>query len=320
MMKDLGAPSVFLGINIDKVSGGYHINMRDSIEKLQIDYNINAPAKLIDSPLSKGANLFNSPTRPLTDDEHSLYRSLVGTILYLANTVRVDVAYSVSLLSQFLVKPQLVHLTSAKRVMQYLVQTKSDGLLYCKKDCPFATIDARLINAKKPLNELINDYAKDGKYKIHVVTDSNFASDPDRKSQSGFITMFNNNVVSWGSVKQKVVTLSTAESEYISVTEGLKSAICFSNLLKNLALNSTYIELSGDNMASLILASHKSNHQASKHIDIKYHFIRNLVAKKVVKVTYVNTKENISDMLTKVLDGSTLRHLKKLIMKPKEEC
>ncbi|GMF14158.1 unnamed protein product [Ambrosiozyma monospora] len=132
--------------------------------------------------------------------------------------------------------------------------------------------------------------------------------------------MFNNNVVSWGSVKQKVVTLSTAESEYISVTEGLKSAICFSNLLKNLASNSTFIELSGDNLASLILASHKSNHQASKHIDIKYHFIRNLVAKVVVKVTYVSTKQNISDMLTKVIDGSSLRHLKKLIMNPKEEC
>ncbi|GME71830.1 unnamed protein product [Ambrosiozyma monospora] len=105
MMKDLGAPSVFLGINIDKVSDGCHINMRESIEKFQIDYDITPPAELIDSPLSKGAKLFNSPTRPLTAEEHSLYRSLVGTILYLAKTVRVDVAYSVSLLSNFWLNP-----------------------------------------------------------------------------------------------------------------------------------------------------------------------------------------------------------------------
>ncbi|GMG23662.1 unnamed protein product [Ambrosiozyma monospora] len=156
-------------------------------------------------------------------------------------------------------------------------------------------------------------------HKVHVVTDANFASDPDRKSQSGFITLFNNNVVSWGSVKQKVVSLSTAQSEYIAVTEGLKSGICFSNMLNEFNLDSSYIELSGDIIASLHLAAHKSNHQNTKHIDIKLHFVRDLVASRSVKLSYVNTKDNISDMPTKILDGSTFRHLKNLIMDEKEE-
>ncbi|GMG29897.1 unnamed protein product [Ambrosiozyma monospora] len=187
-------------MNIDTVKDDIHISMRNSIAKLKADYDISAPLKPIDSPLSKG-----------------------------------------------------------------------------NKDSPINTIDTRLINATKPLNKLIDDYAAEGKYKVHVVTDANFASDPDRKSQSGFITLFNNNVVSWGSVKQNVISLSTAQSEYIAVTEGLKSGICFSNLLNEFSLDSTYIELSGDNIASLHLAAHTSNHQATKHIDIKPHFVRDFL-------------------------------------------
>ncbi|GMG19032.1 unnamed protein product [Ambrosiozyma monospora] len=320
VMKNLGAPSMFLGVNIDKVKQGYHINLRDSISKIENEYGVKPPLKLIDSPLSKSVNLFKSKTRLLKPSEHSVYRSIVGTILFLANTVRLDVAYPVSLLSQFLAAPQLVHLNAAKRVLQFLVQTKTDGILYAAKDQPIATIDARLVNATKPADQLLDDFPDAGKYKIHVVTDASFAPEPDRKSQSGYVTLFNNNVVSWGSVKQKVVALSTAESEYIGATEAIKSGICFSNLLTDLGLDSTYIELSGDNIASLHLAAHKTKHQSTKHIDIKLHFIRNLVKEKRVKLTYVNTTQNLADMLTKVLDGSTLRHLKCLIMMKKEEC
>ncbi|GMG19492.1 unnamed protein product [Ambrosiozyma monospora] len=125
-MKNLGSPSVFLGMNIDTVKDGIHISMRDSIAKLKADYDISAPLKPID--LSKGVNFFKSNTRSLTDAEHSLYRFLIGTILYLAKTVKLDVAYPVSLLPQFLVKHQLVHLTGAKSVMQYLIQTSTLGL------------------------------------------------------------------------------------------------------------------------------------------------------------------------------------------------
>ncbi|GME70265.1 unnamed protein product [Ambrosiozyma monospora] len=185
---------------MEKVKNGYFISARNSISRIESDFNITPPMKKIDTPLSKETNLFKSKTRPLTATEYKQYRSIVGTLFYFANTVRLYIAYPVSLLSQFLVSPQLDHLTSAKRVLQFLIQTKNEGIFYGVKDCPVSTIDARLINCKTPANKLIDDYPKEEKYKIHVITDASFATDEDRKFQSGYITLFNSNIVSWGFV------------------------------------------------------------------------------------------------------------------------
>lgn len=132
---------------------------------------------------------------------------------------------------------------------------------------------------------MLQDYPNYTKYKLTTITDADYASDADdRMSQSGHVTLLNNNIISWSSKKQKCVALSTAESEYISMSEGIKSAIYFRNLLTEINYDTSVIDLAGDNKAGLTLSSHKTQHQKSKHIDIRYPHIRDLVAKKLVKI------------------------------------
>ena len=151
-------------------------------------------------------------------------------------------------------------------------------------------------------------------YAITVLSDSDYATNlEDRHSQSGSCTYLNNNLISWGSREQNCVALSSTESEYICFAESAKSGLYFSNLLKELELPCGYINLCGDNISSLTLSAHKAIHQKTKHIDVKYHFIRDLVSKKMIKLNYVNTKFNIAVILTKCLDSHTFSTIISLV-------
>jgi hypothetical protein len=109
------------------------------------------------------------------------------------------------------------------------------------------------------------------------------------------------------------VALSSTESEYVAMTESAKSGLYFKNLLKEINMTTTYINMCGDNLSALTLSAHKTVHQKTKHIDVKYHFLRSLVSNKSVKLNYVNTKVNIADILTKALDSTTFNNLLSLI-------
>ena len=97
------------------------------------------------------------------------------------------------------------------------------------------------------------------------------------------------------------------------MTESAKSGLYFKNLLKEIKLTTSYINMCGYNLSALTLSAHKTVHQKTKHIDVKYHFLRSLVSRKCVKLNYVNTKVNIADILTKALDSTTFLNLLALI-------
>lgn len=123
----------------------------------------------------------------------------------------------------------------------------------------------------------------------------------------------NDNIVAWGSKKIKTIVDSSTEAEYIGMFEGMKEGLFIRNLLKELGFKIGYINLCGDNMSSLTLSSHSTLHQRTKHIDIKYHRLRQLIESKKVKPNYINTRENIADILTKALDSTSYQNLFKLI-------
>ena len=127
------------------------------------------------------------------------------------------------------------------------------------------------------------------------------------------MTLFNGNIISWGSKKQSLVALSTTEPKYIVLSEEIKSGLFLKNRLNEVQFPVTFINLAGDNMSSLTLASHPYTHNRSNHIDIKFHFIRENVNSKLVKLNYFNTKMNIADILTKSLDSTTHQSLIKLL-------
>ena len=311
VMKDLGHPDVFLGITVKKTSNGVRISLSDFISKMQKDYEI-SKEKVLATPLVKGFNAAETASRTLTEEEHLKYRSIIGSLLFVANTVRLDISFATSLLSRYLVNPRMLHLKAAYRVLQYIVQTKEFFIEYSPNGQTVHFKDFRYLDKTKDVK--IDDYGKQSEFFLTVLSDSDFAADlKDRKSQSGSCTFLNNNLISWSSRKQTCVSLSSTESEYVALAESAKSGLYFNNLLKEINLTTSYVNLCGDNLSALTLSAHKAVHQKTKHIDVKYHFLRSMVDNKDMKLNYVNTKFNIADILTKTVDTTTFSTILNLI-------
>lgn len=125
-------------------------------------------------------------------------------------------------------------------------------------------------------------------------------SEEDRKSVSGYVIYAQGAPIIWKSKKQPIIALSTCEAEYIALSEVVKELLWVSMTLKELNIKrSGPMKVYIDNQAAKKLAENAVNHERSKHIDIRYHFLRQVVASGQVQLYYVDTKENVSDLLTK---------------------
>jgi hypothetical protein len=204
----------------------------------------------------------------------TMYRQLIGSLMYLVNT-RPDICFVVNTLSQFMVEPRQVHWVAAKHVLRYLRGTVGFGLRYVGGDG----------------------------VRLHGYSDSDWAgSAVDRKSTSGGCFSLGSTVVSWFSRKQTSVALSSAEAEYMAASLASCEAIWLHKLLAGLfgqVLEPTVIYC--DNQSCIKLSENPVFHDRSKHIEIRYHFIRDRVQKGVVKLQYISTDEQIADILTKPL-------------------
>jgi len=204
------------------------------------------------------------------------YKELVGSLIYLANATRPDIAFISNVLSRYYSNPQQKHWIAAKRVIRYLKET----IDYCIT------------------------YEADGK-PMQTFVDSDWAGDvSDRKSCSGFITILAGGPVSWSSKKQKTVALSTMEAEYMAISEAVREIIFIKRLLKFM-LFSNYVKdpvtLHRDNQSAILMCKNPVFHGRSKHIDIRHHYVRELVEAREINVEYLKTEDMVADLLTKAL-------------------
>ncbi|GFS98207.1 retrovirus-related Pol polyprotein from transposon TNT 1-94 [Trichonephila clavipes] len=138
--------------------------------------------------------------------------------------------------------------------------------------------------------------------KLRCYSDSDFATNrDDRVSMGGFITFIDETPISWRTFKQKSVSLLTMEAEYVSLTEAAKEFIWLKNVIDNKSLN---LELSEnvmfcDNQAAISFSKSPVENYRTKHIDVRYHFLRNLIYDKVFQIKYIGTKNNLADIFTK---------------------
>ena len=195
---------------------------------------------------------------------------------------RPDIAFAVGRLAQFMTKPAEHHGYALKQLMRYLRQTYKAKLRYG----PGGDFDKNFV----------------------VYTDADWASDKsDRKSISGGVVMFYGGPISYASKKQNSVATSSAESEYISVAMFVKQGRWMAQILKDLGVpqfiseNNNTVSVLGDNQGAIALTKNPHLHERSKHIDICYHFIRDLVDKGDIDINYINTVEMVADGLTKPL-------------------
>ena len=134
-------------------------------------------------------------------------------------------------------------------------------------------------------------------------SDADYANDQDdRKSTSGYAIMLCGGAISWASRRQPVITTSTTEAEYIAMAEALKDVMWWRPLLRQLGHDlSQPTPLIGDNQATIQLAKNGDNSSRTKHVDIKYHLIRQEIRTQTVVLNYISTQHNIADILTKGL-------------------
>ena len=185
-----------------------------------------------------------------------------------------QVGYIVRLLAQFMANPGRAHWEALKRVMRYMKGVKDSWLVLGGRD--------------------------EG---LEGFTDADFASQADRHSISGYVFRFHGGAVSWSSKKQPIIALSTTEAEYIAATHAAKEMVWLRRLIGEItAPLSLPTPLFCDNNGAITLAKNDAIlHPRTKHIDIRYHYIREVVGNRQITVIRVGTNENAADILTKAL-------------------
>jgi hypothetical protein len=225
------------------------------------------------------------PTGPqdpslLSADEATVYRELVGSLLYLVACTRADIAAAVHTLSRYMATPTKPHMIAAKHVLRYLKGTANMALVYKG-------------SAVSDLRQVLRGYA-----------DANYGGDLDtRRSTTGYLFLLNGASVSWESRLQQTVALSSMESEYMSLASAAQQAIHLRLKLSEMGYpQQTKTVIFEDNQPAIHVATNPVTSVKSKHIDIKYHFIREKVEAGVVAVEYVASEDNPADCLTKPLE------------------
>ncbi|GJT76959.1 hypothetical protein Tco_1043684 [Tanacetum coccineum] len=206
------------------------------------------------------------------------------------------------------------------------------------KDCPVRNYDVETMskvsyaNAVRSLMYLMVCIRPDIAYAVSVVTrylanpnrgnhvdvtgfvDSDYAKDPNKgRSITGYTFFVQGCVVSSKAMLQHVVALSTTEAEYMPLTEAVKEAIWLRGLLEELGVELNTVAVNCDNQGAIHLSLNHVFHERTKHINVRYHFIREVLEAKTVKVLKVGTQQNVADALTKVVPGLKLQHCLELL-------
>ncbi len=246
------------------------------------------------------------------------YRAAIGKLSYLASTTRPDITHAVHQVSQYQNNPGRSHWEAVKKIIRYLKGTKEMKLTYHCENL-FSLTDLTPSN-----------------FHLSVYTDSDWGGNHnDGTSTTGYLVQINGQTISWGSKKQHSVALSTAEAEYMALTEGAKELLWQQTLLleilhmcagqeEKLKIGKVMNEetapslikstLYCDNQAAVAMVKNETHHQRSKHIALKYHFIREKVENKKMNVEWVNTQQQLADIFTKPLPRDQFHMLKDTIM------
>ena len=201
------------------------------------------------------------------------FQSAVGSLLYLSGWTRPDIAFAVSNVARFTSNPTMQHWTAVKRILRYVKGTVDYGIQYRKG------------------NEQLSGYS-----------DASWASDlDDRRSMSGYIFLLSGAPISWRSKKQATVALSTAEAEYVALAAAAQEAVWLRNVMKGLSEKMPPTVIHEDNQSAIAIAKNPQFHSRTKHMDIKYHFVRELVDKGTIQLSYCETGNMLADVLTKGL-------------------
>ena len=215
--------------------------------------------------------------------DDNVFKQLVGSLIYLTTT-RPDIMYATSLTSRYMVRPTDFHLQAAKRILRYLKGTASYGI----------------------------HYKRNKGSELEAYTDSDYAGDmDDQKSTSGYAFLLSSGAISWGSKKQPIVTLSTTEAEFVAAAVCVCQAIWIRRVLKEMGhSDDNCMQIKCDNSSTIKLSKNPVMHGRSKHIDVRYHFLRNLTRSGSIALIHCGSREQVADIMTKPLKVDVFQQLR----------
>ena len=286
--RDLGVCREFLRMRIKYENGKILLDQTDYLRKVLKRFGM-TDAKMAKTPLPMGykpepfSGTSNSQLR-------SQYQSLIGSLLYIMLGTRPDIAFAVTQMAKFASNPSDEHLNRAMYILRYLVGTRDYALVFDGNS-----------------NEGLIAYC-DASY-----GDDKTELDLKRRSTQGYFFKLADACIKWHTRTQKMVATSSTAAEYMALSDCARDCAWFKTLFAELGKPVDYVPLCGDSRGAIFNAQNPVTQKGIKHIEIRYHYIREQIELGTVKLYYVPTYENIADMFTKNLGPNDfLRHRSEL--------
>ncbi|GKB52850.1 hypothetical protein Tco_0903603, partial [Tanacetum coccineum] len=233
----------------------------------------------VDTPMVEKSKLDEDKEGKAVDPSH--YRGMIGTLLYLTAS-RPDLQFAICMCARYQARPTEKHLNAVKRIFRYLKGTVHRGLWY----------------------------PKDSSFALTAFADADHAGCQDtRRSTSGSIQLLGDRLVSWSSKRQKSAAISSTEAEYIALSGCCAQVLWMRSQLTDYGFGFNKIPMYCDNKSAIALCCNNVQHSRSKHIDIRFHFIKEHVENGVIELYFVNTEYQLADIFTKALGRERIEFL-----------
>ncbi|KAJ9554618.1 hypothetical protein OSB04_018663 [Centaurea solstitialis] len=275
MLREL---SFFLGLQVLQKPDGILINqskyIRDLLKRFHMD-----TSSVANTPMASGTLIGADPKGKPVDQK--TYRAIIGSLLYLTAS-RPDIMFATCFCARFQANPKESHMMAVKRILRYLKGTPNRGLWY----------------------------PKESGFELVAFSDADHGGcQLDRKSTSGHVQFLGDKLVSWGSKKQHCVSTSTAEAEYVAAASCCSQVLWMRTQLRDYGYNFNHIPIYCDSKSAIAITCNPVQHTRTKHIDIRYHFIKDHVERGTIELYFVSTEYQLADLFTKPLDEKRFNFL-----------
>nr|GEW44051.1 retrovirus-related Pol polyprotein from transposon TNT 1-94 [Tanacetum cinerariifolium] len=277
-MSMMGKISFFLGLQISQNPRGIFINQSKYALKSLKKYGFESYDP-VDTLMVEKSKLDEDKEGKVVGPSH--YRGMIGTLLYLTAS-RPDLQFAICMCARYQARPTERYIHAVKRIFRYLRETVNQGLWYPKDSSVALTAFADAVHA---------------------------GCQDTRRSTSESLQFLEERLISWSSKRQKSAAISNTKDEYITLSRCCAQILWMRSQLTDYGLGFNKILMYFDNKSAIALCCNNVQHSRSKHIDIRYHFIKEQVENGVIKLYFINTEYQLADIFTKALGSDRIKFL-----------
>ena len=281
-IRRLGEPKLFLNWRIERfLNGSIHISQPHTIRAILAKHKLQ-DCNPKPTPYADVNSSATKTSAPLTHEKTLTFRQTVGELRYLADSTRPDIAHAVSRLATVMHTPCEINWGQLRYLLKYLRGTVNHGILY---NAPFAP--------------------------LQTYSDAGFANFTDRKSYTGIVHILSRSPIMWQSTKQKTVAMSTCEAEYLSASSAAQQSMWLQRLLSDIGHTpKPPASLLIDNYSAIQVARNTSPTKHRKYIDLRHHFIQDLIQTERLRVEHTPSLTMLADILTKPMKPQRFHSLR----------